>query len=431
MAVKICGVEKKSPAAKKRIKAGDTLLKINGNEIVDVLDYRFYQGETQLEVTVLRGQKQKVFKIKKREDSELGLTFDSYLMDAQHSCKNKCIFCFIDQLPKGMRDTLYFKDDDSRLSFLFGNYITLTNLTEHEVERIIKMHISPVNISVHTTNPELRCKMMNNRFAGETLGIIKRFDDAGIRLNFQLVLVPGYNDGDELRRSLRDLSCYKNVECIASVPVGLTKFREGLAEIEPFNKQTAAEVISITEEIAKENKQKYGNRLVYAADEFYLKAEIPMPDFKEYGDFPQLDNGVGMWSLFQHDAAEALANVEVPSTPRKVTCVTGVAAFPLLKATIDKAASIWHNLECEVVKIENNFFGEKITVAGLITGQDIIAQLKGKPLGDYLLIPSNMLRFERDLFLDDVSVEELERQLGVTVKITEPDGYSFICSLAE
>lgn len=431
MAVKICGVEKKSPAAKKRIKAGDTLLKINGNEIVDVLDYRFYQGETQLEVTVLRGQKQKVFKIKKREDSELGLTFDSYLMDAQHSCKNKCIFCFIDQLPKGMRDTLYFKDDDSRLSFLFGNYITLTNLTEHEVERIIKMHISPVNISVHTTNPELRCKMMNNRFAGETLGIIKRFDDAGIRLNFQLVLVPGYNDGDELRRSLRDLSCYKNVECIASVPVGLTKFREGLAEIEPFNKQTAAEVISITEEIAKENKQKYGNRLVYAADEFYLKAEIPMPDFKEYGDFPQLDNGVGMWSLFQHDAAEALANVEVPSTPRKVTCVTGVAAFPLLKATVDKAASIWHNLECEVVKIENNFFGEKITVAGLITGQDIIAQLKGKPLGDYLLIPSNMLRFERDLFLDDVSVEELERQLGVTVKITEPDGYSFICSLAE
>jgi len=431
MAVKICGVEKKSPAAKKRIKAGDTLLKINGNEIVDVLDYRFYQGETQLEVTVLRGQKQKVFKIKKSEDSELGLTFDSYLMDAQHSCKNKCIFCFIDQLPKGMRDTLYFKDDDSRLSFLFGNYITLTNLTEHEVERIIKMHISPVNISVHTTNPELRCKMMNNRFAGDTLGIIKRFDDAGIRLNFQLVLVPGYNDGDELRRSLRDLSCYKNVECIASVPVGLTKFREGLAEIEPFNKQTAAEVISITEEIAKENKQKYGNRLVYAADEFYLKAEIPMPDFKEYGDFPQLDNGVGMWSLFQHDAAEALANIEVPSTPRKVTCVTGVAAFPLLKATVDKAASIWHNLECEVVKIENNFFGEKITVAGLITGQDIIAQLKGKPLGDYLLIPSNMLRFERDLFLDDVSVEELERQLGVTVKITEPDGYSFICSLAE
>ncbi len=431
MAVKIGGVEKKSPAAKKRIKAGDILLKINGNDIVDVLDYRFYQGETELVLTLLRGGKEKTYKINKTEDTELGLVFDSYLMDAQHSCKNKCIFCFIDQLPKGMRDTLYFKDDDSRLSFLFGNYITLTNLTEHEVERIIKMHISPVNISVHTTNPELRCKMMNNRFAGDTLGIIKKFDDAGIRLNFQLVLVPGYNDGEELKRSLRDLSLYKNVECIASVPVGLTKFREGLTEIQPFNKETAAAVIDITEEIAKENKEKYGNRLVYAADEFYLKAEIDMPHHSEYGDFPQLDNGVGMWSLFEREAEEALSDIDAPNTPRKISLVTGVAAAPLLKATVDKAASKWHNLECEVYPVKNNFFGDKITVAGLVTGQDIIAQLSGKYLGDELLVPSNMLRFERDLFLDDVSVEELQRKLGVRVKITEPDGYSFICSLAE
>ena len=431
MAVIISGVEKKSPAAKKRIKAGDTLLKINGNDIVDVLDYRFYQGETNLTVTVLHGKKEKTYNIKKSEDTELGLLFDSYLMDAQHSCKNKCIFCFIDQLPQGMRETLYFKDDDSRLSFLFGNYITLTNLTEHEIERIIKMHISPVNISVHTTNPELRCKMMNNRFAGDTLSIIKRFDDAGIRLNFQLVLVPRYNDGQELKRSLRDLSGYKNVECIASVPVGLTKFREGLAEIEPFNKQTATEVINITEEIAKENKEKFGNRLVYAADEFYLKAELDMPHFEEYGDFPQLDNGVGMWSLFEKEANDALNDTEAPTIPRKISVVTGVAAAPLLKATVDKAKNKWHNLECEVHTIENNFFGEKITVAGLVTGQDIIAQLKGKNLGDTLLVPSNMLRFERDLFLDDVSVEDLQRELSVTVKITEPDGYSFICSLAE
>ena len=431
MAVKISGVERKSPAAKKRIKAGDILLKIGGNDIVDVLDYRFYQGETELTLTILRGKKEKVIKIKKPEDTELGLVFDSYLMDAQHSCKNKCIFCFIDQLPKGMRDTLYFKDDDSRLSFLFGNYITLTNLTEHEVERIIKMHISPVNISVHTTNPELRCKMMNNRFAGEALGIIKRFDDAGIRLNFQLVLVPGYNDGKELKRSLRDLSLYKNVECIASVPVGLTKFRDGLAEIEPFNKESASAVIDITEEIAKENKEKYGNRLVYAADEFYLKAEREMPHHTEYGDFPQLDNGVGMWSLFEKEAEDALKETEGPSVPRKISCVTGVAAAPLLKATVDKACNIWHNLECEVYSVKNNFFGDKITVAGLVTGQDIIAQLKGKNLGEELLVPSNMLRFERDLFLDDVSVEQLERELGVKVKITEPDGYSFICCLAE
>ena len=431
MAVIISGVEKKSPAAKKRIKAGDTLLKINGNDIVDVLDYRFYQGETELTLTIIHKGKEKIYKIRKAEDTELGLIFDSYLMDAQHSCKNKCIFCFIDQLPKGMRDTLYFKDDDSRLSFLFGNYITLTNLTEHEVERIIKMHISPVNISVHTTNPSLRCKMMNNRFAGDTLKIIKRFDDAGIRLNFQLVLVPGYNDGEELKRSLKDLSCYKNVECIASVPVGLTKFREGLAEIEPFNKETAGKVIDITEEIAKENKEKLGSRLVYAADEFYLKAERKMPHHSEYGDFPQLDNGVGMWSLFEKESEEALADIEEPKEKRKVSLVTGVAAAPLLKATVDKAVNIWHNLECEVFPVKNNFFGDKITVAGLVTGQDIIEQLSGKDLGDELLVPSNMLRFERDLFLDDTSVEELEKTLGVKVKITEPDGYSFICSLAE
>lgn len=431
MAVIINAVEKKSPAAKKRIKAGDTLLKINGCDIVDVLDYRFYQGETELTLTVLHGKKERNIKIKKSEDSELGLIFDTYLMDAQHSCKNKCIFCFIDQLPSGLRDTLYFKDDDSRLSFLFGNYITLTNLTDHEIERIIKMHISPVNISVHTTNPELRCKMMNNRFAGDTLGIIRKFDDAGIRLNFQLVLVPGYNDGEELRRSLKDLSCYKNVECIASVPVGLTKFRDKLAKIEPFSKETAAAVIDITEEIAKDNKEKLGNRLVYAADEFYLKAEREMPHYSEYGDFPQLDNGVGMWSLFEKEADDALNDLESPQTLRNISCVTGVAAAPLLKATVDKAVNKWHNLKCEVYPVVNDFFGDKITVAGLVTGQDIIAQLKGKTLGEELLVPSNMLRFERDLFLDDVSVEELEKTLGVKVKITEPDGYSFICSLAE
>lgn len=430
MAVKIDGVEKKSPAAKKRIKAGDTLLKINGNEIVDVLDYRFYQNEEKLSLTVLRKNgKEKTYNIKKKEYEELGLTFDSYLMDCQHSCKNKCIFCFIDQMPKGMRETLYFKDDDSRLSFLFGNYITLTNLTDHEIERIIKMHISPVNISVHTTNPELRCKMMNNRFAGEALGVIKRFDDAGIRMNFQLVLVPGYNDGKELERSLRDLTAYKNVECIASVPVGLTKYREGLTEIEPFNEKTAAEVIDITDKIGEECKAKIGNRLVYAADEFYLKAGRPIPPPEEYGDFPQLDNGVGMWALFEKEANDALNDLDPPVAQRKISCVTGVAAYPLLKSTVDKAALKWHNLECEVFAVRNNFFGEKITVAGLVTGGDIIKQLSGKDLGDELLVPACMLRFERDLFLDDVSVEQLEKTLGVRITICDTDGYSFVSAL--
>lgn len=431
MSVIINGVEKGSPAYKAGIRENDILISINQNEIVDVLDYRFYQNESKLTVTFKNKKgKEKTVKIKKDEYSELGMNFDSYLMDCQHSCRNKCIFCFIDQLPSGMRDTLYFKDDDSRLSFLFGNYITLTNLTEHEISRIIKMHISPVNISVHTTNPELRCKMMNNRFAGDALSIIKRFDEAGIKMNFQLVLVPGYNDGEELKRSLYDLAEYKNVLCIASVPVGLTKFREGLCEIEPFNKETAAEVIDITESIAAEMKEKFGETIMFAADEFYLKAERPLPSADYYGEFHQLDNGVGMWSLFEKEAKDALLNVEGPSEKRSVTCVTGVAAYPLIKWAVDSANKKWHNLDGRVYAIENNFFGEKITVAGLVTGRDIIEQLKDKELGSELIIPSNMLRFERDLFLDDTSVEDLEKALNIKVRITETGGYDLIESLA-
>ncbi len=431
MAVKICEVEKKSPAARAGIKAGDTLVKIGDNEIVDVLDYRFYQNDEKLTLTVLRKNgKEKVYKIKKGEYDELGLLFDSYLMDEQHSCRNKCIFCFIDQLPHGMRDTLYFKDDDSRLSFLFGNYITLTNLTEHEIGRIIKMHISPVNISVHTTNPELRCKMMNNRFAGEKLEIIKRLDDAGIKMNFQLVLVPGYNDGAELEKTLRDLSGYRNAQCIASVPVGLTKYRDGLTKITPFGAETSKRVIEITEKVNKECEERLGAKLCFAADEFYLKAGIPIPPAEHYGDFHQLDNGVGMWSLFEKEANDALSDMEEPACEKRICCATGVAAYPLIKATVDKAGNKWHNLKCNVYEIRNDFFGEKITVAGLLTGGDIIAQLRGKDIGDILLVPSNMLRFERDLFLDSVSVAEVEKELGVEIKIIEPDGYSFVEALA-
>ncbi len=431
MSVKICSVEKRSAAYKKGIRENDILVSVNGNEIVDVLDYRFYQGESRLSVTFINKRgKQKTVLIKKKEDEELGLLFDSYLMDSQHSCRNKCIFCFIDQLPKGLRDTLYFKDDDSRLSFLFGNYITLTNLTEHEISRIIKMHISPVNISVHTSNPDLRCKMMNNRFAGDALGIIKRFDEAGIKMNFQLVLVPGYNDGEELCRSLSDLMEYENVLCIASVPVGLTKFREGLEPIEPFNKETAAEVIEITEKYAEKALKTRGEKLIFAADEFYLKAERPIPAADYYDDFHQLDNGVGMWALFQKESSDALETLAPPEKPRRVTAVTGVAAAPLIKETAERAKKRWQNLSCEVVAVQNNFFGERITVAGLVTGRDIIEQLRGKELGDELLIPSNMLRFERDLFLDDTSVSDLEAELSVKIKICEPDGYSFIEGLS-
>ncbi len=430
MSVVINEVEKGSPAYKAGIREADILISINGNEIVDVLDYRFYQNESRLTVTVENKKgKEKTYKIKKKEYEELGLVFDSYLMDTQHSCKNNCIFCFIDQLPKGLRETLYFKDDDSRLSFLFGNYITLTNLTEHEISRIIKMHISPVNISVHTTNPELRCKMMNNRFAGEALSVIKRFDDAGIKMNFQLVLVPGYNDKDELKRSLYDLSEYKNALCIASVPVGITKFREGLCKIEPFDKQSATEVIEITESIAEEIQKKRGERIIFAADEFYLKAEKPIPCADYYGEFNQLDNGVGMWALFKSDVEQALSHFNEPSKKRSVCCVTGKAAYPLIKWAVDSAMLKWHNLDIRAYEIKNNFFGEKITVAGLVTGRDIIEQLKDKELFDEIIIPSNMLRFERDLFLDGTSVEDVEKALGVKVRISEIGGWDFIESL--
>lgn len=426
VSVKIENVAENSPADKKGIKSGDKILTINGNDIIDVLDYRFYQDDSRLKLSIeTKDGKVKTIRIKKGEYEDLGLEFDSYLMDKQRSCKNKCVFCFIDQLPSGMRETLYFKDDDSRLSFLFGNYITLTNLTEHEISRIIKMHISPVNISVHTTNPELRCKMMNNRFAGDCLGILKRFNDAGIAMNCQLVLCPGYNDGDELKRSLSDLMEYENVQSVACVPVGLTKFRENLAELEPFNKETARKVLDICDEYAVQYKERYGVRKVYAADEFYLKAECEIPSAEFYGDFDQLDNGVGMWALFKSEVKDAVS-LSDNCDGKKRSIATGVAAFPLIKESVTLANEKFDNLNCTVYEIKNDFFGEKITVAGLVTGQDIIKQLSGNDLGEELLIPSSMLRHENDMFLDNVTVKELEEKLNVKVIITENDGYEFI-----
>lgn len=427
MAVTVKQVNSNSPADKKGIKSGDKIITINGNDIIDVLDYRFYQDEKRLKLTVeTEDSKVKTLRIHKGEYEDLGLEFDSYLMDKQHSCKNKCVFCFIDQLPQCMRDSLYFKDDDSRLSFLFGNYITLTNLSEHEISRIIKMHISPVNISVHTTNPALRCKMMNNRFAGECLEILKRFNEAGIAMNCQLVLCPGYNDGEELKRSLSDLMKYESVQSVACVPVGLTKYREGLPLIEPYNENTAAEVLDIIEEYAVKYKERYGIRKVYGADEFYLKANRNIPDSSFYGDFDQLDNGVGMWSLFKSEAYDAIKLSGHKPDGIKRTVVTGVAAYPLIEDIINKAAEKWHNLNCSAEKIANDFFGEKITVAGLVTGGDIIKQLRGKDIGQEILLPSSMLRYENDMFLDNVTVSELEKELNVKVVITENDGYMFI-----
>ncbi|MBQ6718080.1 MAG: DUF512 domain-containing protein [Clostridia bacterium] len=427
MSVIIKDIEKKSPAHKAGIKSGDTLVSLNGNIIMDVLDYRFYQNNEKVIAEIINSKgKVKTIKIKKGEYDELGMVFDTYLMDEKRSCKNKCVFCFIDQLPKGLRESLYFKDDDSRLSFLFGNYITLTNITEHEIERIIKMHISPINISVHTTNPELRVKMMTNKNAGKVLDVMRRFNDAGIKMNSQLVLCPDYNDGDELRRSLDDLLELENMECIAAVPVGLTKYRDGLTELVPFNKGTATQVLDIIDEYAEKSTQKYGERRIYGSDEFYLLSgrDIPSADF--YGGFLQLENGVGLWALLKSEVEEALAYIEQGSCDRHISIATGVAAYPLLREIANKCEQKYSGLKCDVYDIKNNFFGERITVAGLVTAADIYDQLKDKNLGDTLLIPSSMLRAEGDMFLDSITVKELSEKLNVSIMPIDNNGFELV-----
>lgn len=427
MAVKIFDVTTGSHADKAGIKKGETLLSINSNEIVDVLDYRFYQVNRKLTLEVEDEDKNvRTIEMTKGEYEEIGLEFETYLMDKQHSCRNKCIFCFIDQLPKGMRESLYFKDDDSRLSFLFGNYITLTNITEHEIDRIIKMHISPINVSVHTTNPELRCKMMNNRFAGDTLKYLKRFADAGITLNCQIVSCPGINDGDELVRTLTDLENL-GVNMTAIVPVGLTRYRENLYPLVPYNKETAGQTIDIIEKMGDECVKKHGRRIFFPGDEFYLLAEreIPSPEF--YEDFSALEDGIGMiayltddvgWKLEELDADESLCH--------KVTIACGEGVFPYMKRIMSMINEKFPNITINTRAIKNNFFGGGVNVSGLVTGGDLINQLRGDDLGDRLIIPSSMLRFENDLFLDDVSTDDVERELGVTLVPVNNNGNDLV-----
>lgn len=427
MAVKIFDVTTGSHADKAGIKKGETLLSINSNEIVDVLDYRFYQVNRKLTLEVEDEDKNvRTIEMTKGEYEEIGLEFETYLMDKQHSCRNKCIFCFIDQLPKGMRESLYFKDDDSRLSFLFGNYITLTNITEHEIDRIIKMHISPINVSVHTTNPELRCKMMNNRFAGDTLKYLKRFADAGITLNCQIVSCPGINDGDELVRTLTDLENL-GVNMTAIVPVGLTRYRENLYPLVPYNKETAGQTIDIIEKMGDECVKKHGRRIFFPGDEFYLLAEreIPSPEF--YEDFSALEDGIGMiayltddvgWKLEELDADESLCH--------KVTIACGEGVFPYMKRIMSMINEKFPNITINTRAIKNNFFGGGVNVSGLVTGGDLIDQLRNDDLGGRLIIPSSMLRFENDLFLDDVSTDDVERELGVTLVPVNNNGNDLV-----
>ncbi|MBE6800154.1 MAG: DUF512 domain-containing protein [Ruminococcaceae bacterium] len=409
--------------------AGDELVKINGHEIFDVLDYRFYIQSRKLKLEILRNGERVVTNIRKSDEyADIGLEFKTYLMDKQHSCKNKCVFCFVDQMPKGMRDTLYFKDDDSRMSFLFGNYITLTGLCEREVQRIIDMHISPINISVHTMNPKLRVEMMKNRFAGESLKILDRFSENGIDMNTQLVLCPGINDGDELRFSLEELSKLSpSVKSIAAVPVGLTKYRDGLYPLRTYTKEEAGNVIDIIDEFnAHYSFYNGGRTLAYASDEFYLIAERELPDAEYYGEFSQLDNGVGMCALLKEEFLDALENTERKAVDRSITIATGYAAYKLIFNLCKKAEEKFQGLKINVIKIKNDFFGDTVTVAGLITGADFKAQLKDFDLGDELLIPRVSLRNEGDKFLDDVTIEELSKELKVKVTPVENDGAVFL-----
>lgn len=434
MSVLVSGVSKKSIADKKGIKPGDVLVSVNSHEINDVLDYRFYIKEEKLILALVSNGKAKKVHLRKDEDDDLGLEFDSYLMDRQHRCTNRCIFCFVDQMPPGMRETLYFKDDDSRMSFLFGSYVTLTNLTEHDVSRLIEMHISPVNVSVHTMNPELRVKMMKNKHAGECLSILKRLADAGIKLNTQLVLCPGINDGKELEYSLSELEkLLPSIQSIAAVPVGLTKFRENLPALRTYTPQEARETIEIVDSFGERCLEKYGVRLAFCADEFYLTAGMPIPDEEYYEDYPQLENGVGLWRNLLEEFSSALGQSSLEKDiERRVSIATGVAAYPLLERLCRLVSEKYPLVKADVFQIKNDFFGRSVTVAGLVTGKDLISQLKAKPHAETLIIPSVMLRSEGDVFLDDVSLEDVEKALSVSVRVTDANsGFELLENILE
>lgn len=426
MAVKIQSVIKDSPAFHAGVKENDILISLNGHEIRDVLDYMYYAAEINVSTTVDRSGRRLTFHIEKSEYDDLGLEFETFLMDKKQSCTNKCIFCFIDQMPPNMRETLYFKDDDSRLSFLQGNYVTLTNLDQKDIDRIIDMRLN-INISVHTTNPELRCTMMHNRFAGEKLKYLKQFADAGIAMNCQIVLCPGINDGDELRRTLTDLgNLMPNIKSAAVVPVGVTKFRDGLYPLEKFNKETAGQAIDLIESFQAEFFEKYGTRLVFPADEFYITAERELPDGDYYEDYCQYENGIGMLRSLADEFESAMKIADDPTKPRTVSIATGAAVYDFLVKLVKKAEEKWNNIKCNVYKIRNDFFGETITVTGLITAQDIIAQLKGKELGDALLISKSMLMRDSDIFLDDLRIPDVEEALGVSVRPVDNEGFELL-----
>ena len=431
--VKITGVHPGSRADKRGIMAGDVLTHIDENEINDVLDYRFYLAEREITLRLFRGEKEYTVQIKKGEYDDIGLDFETPLMDEKHSCKNGCIFCFIDQNPEGMRDSIYFKDDDSRLSFIHGNYITLTNMTDKDVARIVKMRFSPINISVHTTNPELRVKMMKNKRSGEVLRYLDDFKNAGLNMCGQIVLCKGINDGEELRRSLRDLSeYYPQMTSVAVVPAGLTKHREKLYPLTDFTPEEASDIIDIINEYGEKNLEKYGTRIVYAADEFYLKSGRAIPSAEYYEEYAQIENGVGMLRSFMdefglaiEDIAEVNSKLSKREKIREVSVATGVASYEMILGMAERIMQNCPNMKINVYKIVNYFYGESITVAGLLTGEDIYEQLKTVPLGEELFVPATALRVGEDDFLCGMTLDELRERLGVKITPVSSDGYEF------
>ncbi len=430
-------VDEGSIAWEMEIEPGDILLKINDEEIEDIFDYQFMIQEEYIEVLVQKPNGEEwLLEIDKDEQEDLGIEFENGLMDDYRSCHNKCIFCFIDQMPKGMRETLYFKDDDSRLSFLQGNYVTLTNMSEHDVNRIIKYHLGPINISFQTMNPELRCMMLHNRFAGDALKKVDRFYEAGIEMNGQIVLCKGINDGRELDFSIRELTkYYPCLQSVSVVPVGLSKYREGLYPLEPFTKEDAKEVIGLIKKWQDYMYEKYGMHFIHASDEWYLLAEEELPTEDRYDGYLQLENGVGMLTLLKDEFKEAMQTAVhqkklyrdlSDGKTRRLTLATGKLAYRTICDLAAQMMKAFEWLDLNVVAIRNDFFGERITVSGLLTGQDLIAQLKDLPLGDKLLLPQNVLRSGENYFLDDITVPQLEDALQVRVDIVKSSGQDFV-----
>ena len=424
----ITGVEPGSIAEECGLEPGDRIGAINGHEIEDFFDYQYYIEEEFLRVEVLtKDGEECTLEIEKEEDEDLGLVFESFLMDDYNSCCNKCMFCFIDQMPPGMRETLYFKDDDSRLSFLQGNYITLTNMKEKDIDRVIRYHLAPINISVHTTNPELRCRMLHNRFAGDVMEKIRRFSDAGIPMNSQVVLCKGINDGEELDRTIRELGDFLPcMESLSVVPVGLTKYRDDLPKLEAFTKEDAKKVLSQIQGWQKHFLETRGTSFVHASDEWFILAGEEFPPVDYYEGFGQLENGVGMMRLLISEVEERLSELTGDDREKSVSVATAKLAFPTIRKLAEQVTAKYPRMHIHVYCIENTFFGEQITVSGLLTGQDIERQLKGRELGDELLLSCNVLKADEDIFLDDMSLSALSESLQVPVNIIQSEGQDFV-----